>query len=642
MLQTIRDRAQGWIAWVIVILISIPFALWGIQSYLEVGAEPVVAKVNGIEITRRDLDQRVQRTRMQLRDQLGASYDATSIDEKVLRREVLDGMVREALLVDVSNQLGMRVSDQELRAEILSEPAFQRDGAFDNATYEQALRIQGLSPAQFEAQLRQRMVGGQFARALAASELVTSAEADSFQRLAGQRRELAWIRIPSARFLSDEPVSDADIQAYYAANPEAFRVPERVKLEYLILDVSRLAEGEEIGEEALRAAYEGEQARFGQPERRKIRHILKTLPPGADGPTAEATLNELVGIRERLLGGAAFDEVAREVSQDPGSAAQGGSLGEIERGLMDPAFDEAAFSLAAGTVSEPVKTRFGYHLILVDEIVPASVKPFDQVRESLAQDLAKQRAESLFYDQAERLANVVYESSDSLEPAAEELGLEIASSDWIDRDGGGAEGILNEPKVLAAAFSEDVLLERRNSDLIEPVKDELRAVVFRVVDHQDATVQPLDAVRETIVTAIRQERAQAAARDAAEAAATALREGADLAAIAADDPLTQAGLVERNAPDVPPAIATLAFTLTAPAEGQVSVGTTALEDGDSAVVRVAKVEAGEVRAVAGDGPDPTRAMLSQLMGRQVAEAVLDDMALRADIEREAIGGDDEG
>jgi peptidyl-prolyl cis-trans isomerase D len=642
MLQNIRDRAQGWIAWVIVILISIPFALWGIQSYLEVGAEPVVATVNGMEITRRDLDQRVQRTRMQLREQLGAAYDAGDIDEKTLRREVLDGMVREALLVDASNRLGMRVSDQELRAEILSEPAFQRDGVFDNATYEQALRIQGLSPAQFEAQLRQRMVGGQFARGLAASELVTSAEGDAFQRLTGQRRELAWIRIPSARFLGDEPVSDADIQAYYGANPDEFRVPERVKLEYLILDVSRLAEGEEIGEEALRAAYESEQARFGQPERRKIRHILRTLPTGADDAAAESTLQELTAIRERILGGATFDEVAREVSQDPGSASQGGSLGEIERGLMDPSFDEIAFSLQAGAVSDPVKTRFGYHLILVDEIVPASVKPFDEVRESLAAELARQRAESLFYDQAERLANVVYETADSLEPAAEELGLTIETSDWIERDGDGAEGILSEPKVQAAAFSEDVLVERRNSDLIEPVKDELRAVVFRVIDHQDATVKPLDAVRDGIVASIRQDRAETAAMEAAEAAAEALREGAELAAVAGGDPLTEAGLVERNAPNLPAAVVDLGFTLPAPAEGLASVGTTALEDGDAAVVRVAKVEPGEVSAVEGGAPDPIRSMLTQLMGRQVAEAVLDDMARRADIEREPLGGDDEG
>ena len=455
MLQTIRDRAQGWIAWVIVILISIPFALWGIQSYLGVGGEVVVAKVNGVEITERDLQRRVQQARIQLRERLGAAYDAAQMDDRRLRQEVLDDMIRETLLVDVSDRLGFRVSDQELQAQILAEPAFQRDGRFDNVAYAQVLELQGLSPALFEAQLRQRMVGTQMVRGVVGSEVITTAEWEAFQRLSGQRRELAWLRIPAARFMDDAPMDEDAVQAYYAANTAAFQTPEQVRLEYLVLDVDALATGSTVSDEDVRRAYESEQARFGQPERRKVRHILLPVPADADAAKAQAVLEEIQAVRGRILGGEPFDEVAKAVSQDPGSATQGGDLGEIEQGIMDPAFDQAAFSLAAAELSEPVRSRFGYHLIEVQEIIPARVKPFDEVQESLRAELARQKAESLFYDLGERLANVVYETPDSLQPAAEELGLTVQQSDWIGRTGG--EGLLAHPRVTAAAFSEEVL-----------------------------------------------------------------------------------------------------------------------------------------------------------------------------------------
>lgn len=634
MLQTIRDRAHGWIAWAIVFLISVPFALWGIQSYLDIGGEPIAAKVNGVEITQRDLDRRVQQARMRLREQLGAAYDATQFDDKQLRREALDSMIRETLLVDISNRMGLRVSDQELRAQILAEPAFQRDGRFDSPSYENMLQLQGMSPAMFEAQLRQRLVGTQLARAVVDSELVTSAEREGFLRLSGQKRAVAWLRIPASRFMDEAPVDDADIRAYYEANAARFRTPEQVKLDYLVLDVATLATKTDLSEEELRRAYESDQARFGQPERRKVRHILLPVPPAADAAADAAVRDQIEAVRKRIEGGEPFDQVAKEVSKDPGSAAQGGSLGDIERGIMDPAFDEAAFSLSPGELSEPVKTRFGYHLIEVESVTPAAVKPFEEVRDQLREELAKQRAEALFYDMGERLANVVYESSDSLKPAAEELGLTIQHSDWIGREGG--EGLLGSPKVTSAAFSEDVLNERRNSDLIEPEKDVLQAVVVRVVDHREAAAIPLDEVREEIVSALRQERARKAAAEAAAAAAEQLRKGADWAAVAGKDQVEDPGSVQRSDPKLPAPVSETAFTLPVPAAGQASVGTAVFDDGDAAVVRVTGVEPGEATAPAGQGTDQARSILGRLMGRQAYEAVLEDIERRADIERKTL------
>ena len=640
MLQTIRDRAQGWIAWVIVILISIPFALWGIQSYLGVGSEIVVAKVNGVEIKEQDLQRRVQQARIQLRERLGAAYDAAQLDDRRLRQEVLDDMIRETLLLDASDRLGFRVSDQELQAQILAEPAFQRGGQFDKALYEQMLELQGLSPAMYEAQLRQRLVGTQMVRGVVGSELVTTAEREAYQRLSDQQRELTWLRIPAARYVEDSPIAEDEIQAYYSANTARFQIPEQVRLEYLVLDANALASGETVSEDELRRVYESEQARFGQPERRKVRHILLPVPQDADEAQAQAVLEEIQAVRERIQGGEPFEEVAKAVSKDPGSASNGGSLGEIEQGIMDPVFDQAAFGLAAGELSEPVRSRFGYHLIEVQEIVPARIKPFEEIRESLTQELARQKAESLFYDLGERLANVVYENPDSLKPAAEELGLTIQQSDWIARTGG--EGLLGHPKVTAAAFSEEVLNERHNSDLIEPEKEVLQAVVVRVIDHREASTRPLDEVRDEIVAALRQERAREAALQAAESGAEKLRGGADWSAVAGEDKPEEPGLVGRRDPKLPVPVRTVAFTLANPPEGQASVGTAALENGDAAIVRVSRVEPGEVTGPGVNETDLDRSLLGQLMGRQASEAVLDDMEQRAKIERKPVGEPAEG
>lgn len=639
MLQQIHDRAQGWFAWAIIILISVPFALWGIQSYLGGGSELIAAEVNGREITQRDLDSQVQNARIQLRESLGAAYDPAKFDDKALRRQVLDDMIRDTLVTDVSAGMGLRVSDQELRARILAEPAFQNAGRFDNAQYEQVLKYQGLSPAMFEAQLRQRIVGDQLTRALAGSELVTKAEREQFQRLAGQQRELAWLRVPAARFSTEEPIDEQAVTAYYDANAARFQVPEQVKLDFLLLDLGTLAAKSEVADDELRRAYDSNQARFGQPERRTVRHILLTVPPDADADTVAKVLAETLAVRQRIEGGEPFDVVAKAVSKDPGSAAEGGSLGEIEKGIMDPAFEEAAFSLTAGALSDPVRSRFGYHLIQVESIKPAAVKPFEEVREQLRAELARQKSEALFYDQSERLANLVFENPDTLEPAARELGLEIQHSDWLARTGG--PGPLGQPKVTAAAFSEEVLTERRNSELIEPEKDSLQAVVVRVVDHREASAKPLAEVREEILSALRKERAQKAAAAAAATAAEKLRGGADWAAVAGEDKVEGPAMVGRNDPKVPAPVRTAAFSMPPPAAGGAGVGTAALPDGDSAVLRVTKVEDGKVEAPVKGAADPA-AMLGARLGRETYQAVVKDMEERAKIERMPVAVRDGG
>lgn len=632
MLQTIRERAQGWFAWAIVILITIPFAFWGIDSYLGGGSEPVAATVNGQEITERELEIQLQNYRGQLRERLGANYRPELFDDAKLRQDVLDNLVRELVLAQAAADLGLAASKREIRNAILAEPAFQRGGQYDKAAYERAVQLQGLSPRQFEERLRQRLISTQLSRLVATSELVTDAELAEAVRLQRQQRALSYLTFPTARFAADQPIGDAEVAAYYEAHPDAFRTPEQVRVAYLVLDAETLSSGVVTSEEDLRALYDKEATRFRQPERRSVRHILIQLPSGADEATQQAARQRAEQVLERLRQGEDFAALAKELSEDPGSAAQGGDLGLIERGMMDPAFEGAAFALAAQTLSDPVKSAFGYHLLRVDQIVPEQVKPFAEVRDELAKEAQKKHMEGQYFELAERLANLTYEHPDSLEPAAEALGLKIQESDWLSRTGG--QGVLANPKVMASAFAPDVL-QGSNTELIEPERDAMQAVVLRVLEHREASMRPLAEVRPEIEAAIAKEQARTAAQAAAGTALTRLRGGTPLSEVAGDYPVTGLGLVGRDDPKVPAPIRNLAFTLPHPSAGTASYGESTLANGDAVVVQVSEVQDGKLDALPPEAKDEERQRLARTLGRQSYEHLVSDLVSRAKVTRRA-------
>jgi len=637
MLLEIRERAQGWIAWAIIILISVPFALWGIQSYLGVGGEPVVAKVNGTEITERQFNRNVQRTRMQLRDRLGAAYDPELFGGQRMREQVLDGMIRDAVLLDASLSMGLRVSDQAVRAAILSEPAFQRDGAFSNEAYERVLRLQGLTPAGYEEQLRRRLLSTQLSRSVTATEFVTAKMVEDGIRLLRQERALAFVQLPYADFLPSEPPSDEEVQAFYDKNQSMFDTPEQVRVSYLLLDAEQLAASvDAVSEETLRATYNDRIDEFAEPEKRQIRHILLSLPMDGDADAVEAVKQRAADLRARIIAGEAFAAVAEEVSDDPASASAGGDLGLVARGIMDPAFEQAAFELPVGTLSEPVRSRFGYHLIEVTEIKAREVKPFAAVRDQLVKEATAGQSEAVFFDIAERLATLAYESPDSLIPAAETLDLPIQTSDWFDRDGG--EGILANPKVTAAAFSEDVLTLGNNSELMEPDRDLMQAIVLRVDEHRPPSVEPLEEVREQVVELIQQQKAKHAALAAAEAMVQRLESGEDLSRVAGDFEPRTPGLVGRTAPGVPPAVLQLAFGMPRPADAQQGFASGEDDSGDGAalVVALSKVVDGDFAALDDPARDAEARVLADGLGRAAYARLVDDLQARAKIERSAM------
>jgi len=624
MLQAIREKAQGWIAWAIVILITIPFALWGIQEYLGVGGETVVAEVQGSKISEQALDEQTRRTRESLRANLGTAYRAELFPEAMLRRQALDRMIDEQILQQAAADWGMRGSDQMVVEAIRSERAFQTDGRFDTDLYRTVLRNNALSEAAYEASVRQSMTMQQLQQGIAGSAFATRAQVDAYQRLADQQRTLSYAVIPADSFLASINPDEAAIDAYYQTHQGQYRLPERVKLDYLLLDVAGLAAQIPADTAAVQAWYEQHKDQFVAPEERHLRHIL--IPVADDEAVAQAKAQAL---RDQLLAGADFAGLAKAESADPGSAPEGGDLGWVSSGMMVEDFEKAAFALDDGAISEPVKTPFGFHLIQVQGIRGGGDASFDQVADKAIAAYRRSEAERLFFERAERLAELSYENPDNLVQAAETLGLTIRHSDWMDQAGG--EGDLSSPKVVSAAFSDDVLAQGHNSEMLELGPEKL--LVLRVAEHQVARARDLAEVREQVVQALRVEQAAAAARQAGEAALAEVRAGTALQALAAAKgwQLHTDVVTGRDQSDVPAAVREQAFMLPRPGTGTAQLAGTALASGDYAVLALSSVTDGDPGKLDDTGRKLLASRLASLHGRMDLGGLSVALRDRADV-----------
>ncbi len=642
MLQEIRERAQGWVAWAIIILISIPFAFWGIDSYFGGGADPMVARVNGTEISERAFNQNVNRTRIQLRERLGDAYDPALFGDGRLREQVLERMIRETLMLENSQAMGLRTSDQAVRAAILSEPAFQTNGAFSNERYEQVLRLQGMSPAAYEDSLRTQLLSTQLLRAVEDTAFVTDPLAERSLSLMQQQRRISYVPVPLSAFEADiEPPSDEAVADYYDANQAQFQTPEQVRLSYLLLEAQDLALPEQaIDESSLREQYQRRIDEFTAPEERRVRHILISVPEAADESTLKDLRERAQAVKQRLDAGEPFAEVAAEVSEDPGSADNGGELGWIGRGALDPAFEQAVFATEPQVTSDPVRSRFGYHLVEVLETRGGEPKPFESVRDELVAELNSGSVEALFFEQAEQLATLSYEAPDSLIPAAETLGLEVQVTDWIDRSGG--DGVFANPRVIGAAFDEEVLALGNNSELLEPDPDALQALVLRVAEHREPSVRPLDEVRDEIVGLLETQQAASAAMEEAEAIAARVRAGAAIADAAGELEVIEAGQIGRTDGAVPAAVRQLAFSMPRPASNGIpSVEATQSPEGGAIVVLVSEVIDANPERIEQAAVQSEALTLTRSVAGADVDAILTEMEARAKIERKPVVSSDE-
>jgi len=585
MLQEIREKAQGWFAWAIVVLISIPFALWGIQEYMGFGRVPVLAKVNGQEITERELDSALHRQRPE-----PGEVDPEG-GQAQRRQAVLDGMIRETLLVQAADAMKMRVGDAGVVAAIRSVPVFQRDGHFDMPAYQQILRQQGMAEAAFEQQLRRMLVTDQLVEGIRESAFVTPTELRDSLRLTEQQRDVGFFVLRRADFATGAAPTDDEVRSYYDRHRDDFMSPERVQIEYLELDAAGLAGAVRPDEEAIKGYFEQHRHEFVQPPQRRARHILFAADSSASGDKlAEAEAKAKAAI-DRLRKADDFAALAKELSDDPGSASQGGDLGWFERGVMVKEFEDVAFSLPPGQVSEPVRSPFGLHVIEVTEVRDSEEPTLDAVRDRIVQALQRVEAERLFYDQVERLSDLTYENAGSLDPAAEALGLKSRVTDWFGREGG--LGVLSSPKVVAAAFSEEVRGEGRNSEPIELGPE--HTVVLRVRAHEPARLRPLAETRAEVSARLADEKAATAARSRATELLGRARAGEGLDALAkeAGSSYERVSRLGRRAAGVSPAIAQAVFSMPrVPAGGPPAFTLVDIGNGDVAVAALFGVEEG--------------------------------------------------
>ena len=597
MLQAIREKAQGWIAWAIVILISVPFALWGIQEYLGVGSEPEVAVVEGEVITQRMLDQRTRDFRENLRLSLGDAYRADLFEDSTLKKQVLDSMVEEAVLAHNASDWNLRTSDLQARGFIASIPAFQRDGRFDQQSYETAVRNRGMSRAGFEQSVRQDLSLGQLRSGVRDSVFVTETDLATRVRLAREKRTLSYARIAADQFRDQVEFTEEDLKRYYEANLDRYRTPERVKLAYVMLDAGTLGGLIEVNEEALEQYFEDHRTEFVAAEERAMRHILIALSPGASEEEVQAARDRADDLHAQVRAGGDFAALAKENSDDPGSAGNGGDLGWVERGLMVPPFEQAAFALKKDEVSEPVRTDFGFHVIQVTGIRGGSDAGFAELRDQVEAAYRRVEAEDLYFDYAERLANAAYESPDSLTPASEALGLDIRTTDWVKRDTT-LSGALGSPRVINAAFADDVLIEGNNSELIEVGQQQ--ALVLRVAEHEPAGAKPFADHLSLIERDYRNAKASEAAAATGAGVIAGLDAGAQsLEQLAADRtwPLEQPGEVGREQAGLPAEVLAEAFSVKPPAADQTVHKGVVSSTGDYLLLAISAVQGGELSAL---------------------------------------------
>jgi len=587
MLQAMRDRVMGVLGWIVIGLIIITFALFGLGSYLQDKSHIYAAKVNDAEITPNELQIAYQNQRVRMQQMLGESFKPGMLDEQTLKKQALDNLIREQLLLQAAEADGMAVSDQLLAAHIHSVKAFQEKGEFKEDLYKGLLSRKGQTPAGFEYETRRILLANQLIKGISNTVFVTDAEVDRAYALEQQKRSFEYLLVSAKSFKNGVKPDEAAINAYFEQHKDQFMVPEHVRLAYVRLNSDVLGEGIEVSEAALNEYYQQKKDSLKTREQRRASHILFQVAADADEAAIEKTRTEAQQVLQQIRDGADFSKLAKEHSSDPGSAAKGGDLGYFATGTMVPAFDKKVFAMKPGEVSGLVRTRFGFHIIKLVDIKGSKIPPLKEVRDQLTRELKQQKIDDIYYEKLEQLTDTSYENPDSLEATADALGLEIRITDWINADAG--SGIGKFPKVRAAAFSEDVLEAGNNSEPVEVGSDD--AIVLRIKDREPAHPAPVAEVKDKIVAALKQEKAVKSARAAGEKLLQKLASGSPMQDLANDDKLSvhTADAVGRDAPKHSPELLREVFRLPRPPQGGHVDKGLALADGDYAVVRLKAV-----------------------------------------------------
>lgn len=526
MFDSIRSHRR-WLMLFLLLLVFPSFVVTGIYGYNQyVGGDNAIAKVDGQPVTQAELDAAHREQIDRLRGMFGENFDARMFDTPQARAATLDNLLSERALQREALAEHVYVSEAQLREVIAREPAFQQDGTFNYDRYRQLLAAQGLTEIGFEQRVRADLARQALLQSVAVSAVVPRAVNEQVRRLAEEQREVRELRFNPADFRAKVSASDEAIKSYYDANQREFQTPESVKAEYMVLSLDDVAsQVPPVAEAEVRAYYEQNKSRYGQDEQRRASHILLTAGEGGSAKDKAGARKKADELLARLRANPAeFEKLARENSKDPGSAGQGGDLGWFGRGMMVKPFEDAAFALKEGQVSDVVESDFGFHIIRLTGTRGAQAKPFDEVRAQIEADLKRQAATKKFAEIAEQFSNGVYEQADSLRPTADKLKLSVQTVETLTRAGVPARPNTPQiftPRVVEALFGAESLEKKRNTEAVEVAANTL--VAARVIEHRPAAVRPLAEVRDQIKARVEQREAARLAREAGEQKLAAVR-----------------------------------------------------------------------------------------------------------------------
>ncbi len=613
----------------IFVIIIPPFAFFGIDSYFQRGGSgESLATIGDYKITQNEFNLALRERQEMLQRMAGGRVDPSLMDSPELRFSVIDNLVQQRLLLIRAQRLGLVVTDNQVQQLVSGVDAFREDGKFSYARYEELLKAQGMTPLLFEARVRQDLTTDHVIHPYTASAFVSRAEAANLLRISEQQREVSHYTLSPDRFVAQVKLDADAAKKYYDSHQDEFRVPEQVRIEFVTLSADSLVAQMQPSAADVRKAYDENVKRFAIKEARRASHILITAD-AAGGAEAKKKAKEKIDALHAQLKKSPkdFAALAKQNSQDPGSAANGGDLGFFERGSMVKPFEDAVFSMQAGEISAPVESEFGYHIIRLDAVRSGKAKSFEEARAEIETELKKQLAGRKYAELADAFSNTLFEQSESLKPAADLIRATPQKSGWISR-AGSDNALLGNPKLLQAVFSDDVLKNKRNSEVVEVAPGVLMGA--RVIEHKPATVQPFDEISGALVKKLTLQQAAQLAAQEGRARLTALKEG-KTAEVAWSAPV----LASRgDAKGVPAEALRQAFK--ADVSGKLPVYSGVEAGGGYTLVRVSKVQ--EVAADAKDKQNAIAQTLRQVAGQAELAAYLASLKQKTEVQirREAI------
>ncbi|MEZ8823325.1 peptidylprolyl isomerase [Vibrio amylolyticus] len=612
MMERFREGVNGPFVKIVLGLIILSFVFAGVGSYIVGGNANSAATVGNAEITRGDFEQAYQNERNRMQSQLGEYFSSMLADPAYVesfRKSVLDRMVNDLLLEQHAESLGLRVSDAQIRTMILEMPQFQNEGKFDQEIYQSSLRRAGFSAEGFVAYLRRDLIRNQLLTALQSSDFSLEGEVQAQSELVMQSREVRIITLPVAEMAEGIELTDAEIETFYQENSVRYTRPEQVKVGYIELSAEQLKDSIQISEQDIKQYYQENLDKYSTDEQRKVSHILVQ----GDKVTADALLSD-------LQAGADFAQLAEEQSQDFGSAEEGGSLGWIERDVMDPQFEEAAFGLVnIGDLSGVVQSNFGYHIIKLDDLRDSVAQPYDEVKTEIATELAEQKAVDEFYELQNELERVAFEYPDSLDDAAEAVGQPIQVTDFISAQD--APEILKSAAVMQAILSPEVAEDGLNSEAIEVAPEHI--IVVRVDDIRDETVLPLEEVAEEVTIALKQVKGEQLTLELADTVLEGLNSGNDTVLESNNLQFSVPETIDRRNP-----LADTVFAMAKPSAGESVYGQAKDFEGNIVIVALDKVYA----EIDSQYVSQVDAQLTQLNTQQDLAGILSILRANTDID----------